>query len=242
MLSAAFWIVLWEVVALAVGKEILLVSPVRVVIRLFHLVRESSYWQAILFSMVRITLGFTLSLTVGSFLAILSYRHTVIEHLCSPLLRTIKATPVASFIILVLLWIPSRNLSVFISFLMGFPIIYANLLEGLKATDKDLIEMAVLFRISKRKRITAIYLSQTMPYLHSACALALGLCWKSGIAAEVIGMPEGSMGEQLYQAKIFLASEDLFAWTLTIILCSVVLEHLVLRLIDLVAQKMECAV
>ena len=109
-----------------------------------------------------------------------------------------KSTPVASFTILCLIWIPSRNLSVFISFVMVFPVIYTNVLEGILSTDPQLLEMAEIFRLPLSRRIRYIYLSQVMPYFRSACTISIGMCWKSGIAAEVIGMPKGSIGEKLY--------------------------------------------
>ncbi|MFA7119476.1 MAG: ABC transporter permease subunit, partial [Sphaerochaetaceae bacterium] len=131
------------------------------------------------------------------------------------------------------------NLSVVISFLMVLPLFYINVLEGLESTSNELLEMAKLFNVSTPKRIRSIYLSQIMPFFRSACSLGLGMSWKSGIAAEVIGIPVGSMGENLYQAKVFLATADLFTWTLVIVLVSVVFEHLVLFLLDRCFSKIE---
>ena len=144
-----------------------------------------------------------------------------VEVLMEPLIMVIKATPVASFIILCLIWIPSRNLSVFISFLMVFPVVYTNILEGIRQTDKQLLEMADSFGAGVGKKLQFIYLSQVMPYAVTACKLGLGLCWKAGIAAEVIGIPAGSIGEKLYKAKVYLETPDLFAWTIVIIAVSV---------------------
>ena len=148
------------------------------------------------------------------------------EVLMEPLIMVIKATPVASFIILCLIWIPSRNLSVFISFLMVFPVVYTNILEGIRQTDKQLLEMADSFGAGVGKKLQFIYLSQVMPYAVTACKLGLGLCWKAGIAAEVIGIPAGSIGEKLYKAKVYLETPDLFAWTIVIIAVSVGFEKI----------------
>ena len=150
------------------------------------------------------------------------------EILMDPLITVIKATPVASFIILCLIWIPSRNLSVFISFLMVFPVVYTNLLEGLRQTDKQLLEMADSFGAGLGKKVEFVYLSQVMPYAATACKLGLGLCWKAGIAAEVIGIPTGSIGEKLYKSKVYLETPDLFAWTIVIIFVSMTFEKIFL--------------
>lgn len=206
------------------GQEILLASPVSVLKKLSELLFTADFWQSIGFSFGRIVLGFGIAVVLGIFMGITAYRSRVAEILINPLMSVIKATPVASFIILCLIWIPSRNLSVFISFLMVLPVIYTNLLEGLGQTDRKLLQMADIFRVSREKKVFYIYFSQVLPYFITACRLSLGMCWKAGIAAEVIGVPSGSMGEKLYNAKIYLNTPDLFAWTIVIIIISVVFE------------------
>jgi NitT/TauT family transport system permease protein len=171
--------------------------------------------------------------------SIFSYRYRWFEELLAPPVQTIKATPVASFVILTLVWIAPQNLSVFISFLMVFPIMYTNVLMGIRSTDKKLLEMATVFRVPAYRRIRYIYLSQVLPFFRSACSVALGLSWKAGIAAEVIGLPQGSIGEMLYQAKLYLDTPDMFAWTLVIIVISVWFEKIFLILLDKAMLKME---
>ncbi|MFR8023128.1 ABC transporter permease [Eisenbergiella massiliensis] len=165
-------------------------------------------------------------------LASLSAAFRFVRDLLAPAMAAIKAVPVASFIILVLIWVPSRNLSVVISFLMVLPVIYTNVLGGILSTDRKLLEMAQVFRIPLFRRIRYIYLSQLLPYLRTGFSLSLGLCWKAGVAAEVIGIPKGSIGEKLYEAKVYLETPDLFSWTLVIVLISVIFEKLFLRFID----------
>ena len=224
--AVAAWVLIWQGLSMYIGQQILLASPVAVMLRLSQLVVESSFWRAIGFSLLRIASGFLLAVTAGTVLSALAARFRRVEEFLAPLMLFVKATPVASFIILVLIWISSRNLAVVISFLMVLPIIYTNVLDGIKNTDTKLLEMAKVFRVSKHRRFTFIYVSQVLPFFQAACSLGLGLCWKAGIAAEVIGIPSGSIGERLYTAKIYLATPDLFAWTLTIILVSVAFERL----------------
>ena len=193
-LAVLFWLAVWQIASFAIGQEILLVSPVSVLRKLFLLIQEAGFWKTVGFSFLRIFTGFFSAVVGGGLAAALAYHFSWFRALMAPPVFAVKATPVASFIILCLVWIPSRNLSVVISFLMVFPIIYLNLLEGLGEVSIELREMAQVFRISPWKRIYAIYWPQCMPYFVSACSLSLGLCWKSGIAAEVIGLPDGSIG------------------------------------------------
>jgi NitT/TauT family transport system permease protein len=215
-----------------VGFEILLPAPIAVFDTLIKLSGSIEFWQSILFSSLRIVLGFVLALSVGTVLAIGSYQSILIRELIAPLMKLIKAMPVASFIILAILWIDIRNLSVLIAFMMVLPMIYANVLQGLKVTDEKLLQMAEVFHLSLFKKIIAIYIPSVKPFFISAVSVGLGFCWKAGIAAEVIGQPAGSIGRQLYEAKINLITKELFAWTIVIVVISVLFERLVMLLIQ----------
>ena len=232
ILAVLFWIAVWQIASMWLGQEILLASPVSVIRRLFELVFTGDFWRSAGFSFGRIVLGFSMALILGVLLAVLAFLSRTVEILLNPVLTAVKSTPVASFIILCLIWIPSRNLSVFISFLMVLPVIYTNILEGIHQTDRQILEMAKVFQVSMGRQIRYIYVSQILPYFVSACRLSLGMCWKAGVAAEVIGVPKGSIGEKLYNAKIYLETPDLFAWTIVIIVISFVFEKCFLWLVQ----------
>ncbi len=236
--AVAFWLFVWHMASVFVHSDIILVSPIRVVETLFSVIRDPNFLGTVGYSSVRILGGFFASTALGVLFAWLSSRFWIIETLLRPITAVIKATPVASFIILVLLWFSSRNLSVIISMLMVFPVVYLNTLEGIKSTDEKLLEMARVFHIPLLKRLLYIHLPAVMPFFTSACSVSLGLCWKSGIAAEVIGIPDGSIGELLYSAKIYLQTAELLAWTVVIVVISVVFEKLFMAALKLLMSKL----
>lgn len=233
------WLLVWQLGAMAIDQKIILVSPFDVLVRLAELLPTLDFWQTIGYSLLRITLGFLLGVTAGTVFAALSARFQRIEELLAPALLAIRSIPVASFIILALILFSSRNLAVLISFLIVLPIVYSNILSGIRAADRELLEMAQVFRIPAARRLRYVYLPQVMPYFQSACGSALGLSWKSGIAAEVIGMPDGSIGEQLQQAKLYLDTPDLFCWTLVIVLVSLAFEKIFLALLGWTQHALE---
>lgn len=232
VISLIFWLIVWELTSRIIGQEILLVSPVSAFQRLFVLSQELDFWKTVFFSSAKISLGFLIGVMSGMVLAIISSLNKTIRILLEPIITTIQATPVVSFIILCLIWLSSKNLSIFISFLMVVPIIYRNVLSGIDNIPKGLLEMAYVFRVSKKRLIRIIYVSEVFPYFRSACNIACALAWKSGIAAEVIGIPKHSIGEQLYTSKVYLLTADLFAWTIIILLLSVVFKYLILAFFD----------
>lgn len=238
-LAIAFWILIWEALARYFNSELILSSPLKVAQTFLDIVRTSDFWQAVLYSSLRIIGGFLLALVFGVVCAAVSSKIGLIRALLEPITSVIKATPVASFIILALIWFGSRNLAIFISFLMVFPVIYLNVLKGIESADKGLLEMAKVYGMPKAKVLLYIYLPQVMPFFVSACSVSLGLCWKSGIAAEVIGITDGSIGEMLYRAKLYFETGDLLAWTAVIIIISTVFEKLFMYLLKKLASALE---
>ena len=228
--AAAFWLAVWQCAAMAVGQEVFLVSPVQAVRTLLQLLPQAEFWQRVGFSSGRILLGFGLGVAVSIVLAVAAQAWHTADVLLAPVLQLVKATPVASFIILALVWVRGASLSVLISFLMVLPVLYGAVRTGIQSADPQLLEM------TKGRRLRAVWLPAVLPAFRQGCSVALGICWKSGVAAEVIGLPNGSIGDALYRAKITLSTGELFAWTFVIILLSAGFEKLFLLLLDCVTR------
>ena len=236
-ISVFIYLFIWQIVAMWIGEEILLVSPIKVILRLKELFFEREYWENIIFTCIRILSGFFLALLVSIITSILSYLFNSFRIMMKPIVSAIKATPVASIVIVVLIWVSSKNLSIVISFMMAFPILYSALLAGFDNVDNSLIEMAEVFSFSQFKRLKYIYLPSVLPTFITSLTTAIGLAWKSGVAAEVIGLPDGSLGERLYEAKTFLMSADIFAITLTVIVVSILIEKAITLFVKAIATR-----
>ncbi|NLO45952.1 MAG: ABC transporter permease subunit [Clostridiales bacterium] len=222
--TAVIWLLLWQAVCSAVNKEILIVSPLRTAARLAELAGEPGFWSSAAMSMSRILAGYVLGVAAGAALALLTSFIKPLREFFSPAISIIKATPVASFIILALVWLRRGAVPVFTSSLMVLPIIWGNVSEGISKTDKGLLEMSRVFLFSRAKRLTAVYIPSAMPYFSAGCVTSLGLAWKAGIAAEVLSLPALSIGRELYNSKIYIETADLFAWTAVVIIMSMLLE------------------
>ncbi len=231
-----FWLVLWQIAAMAVGKPMLLASPADTLLALVSLLPQGEFWLTILLSLGRIALGFGLAFLAGLLVGAAAWRCPLVDTLLGPALTFVKTVPVASFVILALVWFGSENLSVIVSFLIVFPQIYFAAVSGLERADGQLLEMARVFRFTPWQVFREIYRPPLLRFLTSACSSALGMSWKSGIAAEVIGTPSHSIGEQLYLAKVYMMTAELFAWTLVVIALSVLFEKCILMLLRKAGQ------
>ena len=237
--AVAIWLIIWQIVAMLLNQKILLASPFDIIERLFTIWKDEGFLLTIGNTFIHIALGFFAGLFAGSILGILAGKSRTVEIMLSPLMVTIKSVPVASFIIIALVWLASGKLSAFISFLMVLPVIYNNILGGIKSIDVKMLEMADIFKFDFSKRFLYIWLPTLKSFILTGCATALGLCWKAGIAAEVIGIPKNSIGEMLYNAKAYLNTVDLFTWTVIIVAISVLFEKLVMKLIKEGYRRLE---
>lgn len=227
LIAAVFWIGLWQVLAMKYGMEFLIPTPARTLEVLIEKAAEASFWTNIGFSVSRIMTGFLLSVLIGVTLALFSIRVRAVGILFDPFCSVVRAVPVASFIILVLVMFSTKYVSVIVSLLMGFPVVYSTLRRGIEAAPRTLIEAADVFRMGYIGRLRYIYLPHLLPYLASALSISCGLCFKSGIAAEVIGIPQGSAGQAMYLSKVSFNMPELLAYTTVIVVISALIEKAV---------------
>ena len=239
LIAAVFWLCVWHALSVAYEMDFMLPTPQKTAEVLCEKIADVKFWSAVGFSVLRIMAGFLLSAVTGVILALLSIRVKALGVLFDPFCSVIRAVPVASFIILVLVMFSSKNVSLVISYLMGFPVIYSTLRRGIEATPEELIECADVFSLGYPKRLLYIYTPHLLPYTASALSVACGLCFKSGIAAEVIGYPKGSVGEAMYLSKIGFNMAELLSYTAVIVVISVICEKLISALCRIPRRKGE---
>ncbi len=237
MIAVAAWLLIWELVYLAVGSHavwhnLLICSPLQTAERLIEMAGEVWVWRSTAMSMLRIVSGYVIGVALGTILAVLTTFVKPLYYFFNPIITLMKATPIASFIILAMLWFKSGTVPTFITVLIVLPLVWANVSEGLRSTDKQLLEMAKLYRLGWWKRIIYLYAPQCRSFFFSGCTTALGFAWKSGVAAEVLSLPSSAVGTELYYSKIYLETADLFAWTSIIIIMSVLLGKLLTSLLE----------
>ena len=228
---AAFWLCVWQLLALWVDNGLLLPSPVAVVARLGQLALTAGFWKVTALSLLRVVLGSALAVVLGVLLAVICCRWKLADTLFAPMVTVIKSTPVASFIVLLLLWLGRDLLPVVIVVLMALPVIWGNVCAGIRNTDPLLLRTAKVFGFTRRRTLRRVYIPSVMPHFLSGCRTALGLGWKAGIAAEVLTVPALSIGKLLMEAKQYWEVTDLFAWTLVVILCSLIIEKVLMAAI-----------
>ncbi len=221
-----FWLGIWYLAAALIGKEIFLPFPHTVIIRLFELAKTAGFWLTAAASLLRILTGFAVGVSFGVALAALTAKSSAADTLLSPAIRAVRATPVVSFILLAYLWLDNDTIPVFIALIMVVPVVWQNTAAGISSLDRELSEMALVFRLSPSKKLFKVILPQLYPHLYSGALSSLGLAWKSGIAAEVISYPKIAIGKAMNDAKVLLETADVIAWTVVVVALSLTAETL----------------
>jgi len=227
-----FWTVVWYLAAVAMDNPLLLPSPLQVLRCLGKLMLTAGFWQTVAVSIGRILLGIVCAVALGCVLAVVTTSFRLPEVLIAPAMTAMQATPVASFTILVLIWIDRDYVPVLICGMMVLPVVWNSVSTGIRVTDPQLLEMARVYRLSWLQTLRRIWVPSVMPFFRAACSSSIGLGWKAGIAAEVLTVPKHSIGRMIADSKLYLMTEELFASTLVVIVLSLLLQKLMLRLLN----------
>lgn len=225
LLPLLFWGAVWVLLALRVGQSLLLPHPWEVLRRLWALGQTADFWAAAGMTLLRVFSGAALGVALGTLVAALSARSRLLDWLFTPVVKVIRATPVASFILLIWLWAPTAWVPAVVAGLMSLPVVWGAVGQGIRETDPQLLDMAAAYRFSAGKTLRLIYVPSVRPAFSAGCRTALGLAWKAGVAAEALCLPRRAIGSQVYYSKLYLETPDLFAWTAVVIVLSFLVER-----------------
>ena len=231
LLATLFWLAVWHMLAVRWDNFLLLPTPLQVLRRMGELAVTAQFWQIVAVSVGRILLGALSAMALGVLLAVLTTASSVADALAAPAMTVIQATPVASFAILVLLWMDRDLVPALICGMMVLPVVWNNVCAGIRSTDPQLLEMARVYRLPRLRILRRIYVPSVLPYFRAACSASLGLGGKAGVAAEVLTVPKSSIGRMISEGKLYMLTEDLFVWTLTMVILSLLLQKVMLYLV-----------
>lgn len=232
-----FWILMWQILYMLVNEPLFLTGPLDTFRCLIQLLCETGTYVVVLRTISKILAGFLFSLLTAVIMAFAAWKIPVLREGLTPLMSFFKSVPIASVIILFLAWFSSSGISVFIAGFVAFPIIYFEILSALDDIDKKILEVLWVYKVSALKRMRYVYFPVICDRLVQTARIAVGMCIRAGIAAELIGVPMRSLGEKLYKAKLYLEIDDLFAWTFIIVAVGYLCEKILIEIIRILGRK-----
>lgn len=232
-----FWILIWQLIYLIVNKDIIIPAPEDVMKEIINSLGKKEFYISIISTFRNIIIGFTLSYALGIIVGIFNLLFPFTKELIIPIINIIRVTPIASFIIIALVFMETKNLPILVSFFMVFPLVWRNIIEAFNSVDEKLIEMSNLFKVGKISQIKNIYLPQSISHLIAAIYMGFGYAWKSVITAEVMSSATNTIGSNILDAKIYLNTTELFSWTIVVIILSILTEKIILFFSNIYIKK-----
>jgi NitT/TauT family transport system permease protein len=226
LIGIAIWLILWEVLYLVIKKDIYLPSPISVLYAVFDILEDDKFLRIIVSTSLRVIASFAVSAVLGIATGFFCGLNDKVYHIFEPLVLLIRSTPVMSVIIIAIIWFKSDYVPVFTGLLMCYPIIWTNMVQGIRETDSKLIEMCKIYKVKPFQVFKKVYLPSVKPYIKAGFMTSMGLAWKVVSAAEVLSMPRYAIGTKLHDTKVYLEVPELMAWTMLIILFSYIFENI----------------
>ncbi len=231
ILSISLWVIVWALASFLIGNRFFLPSPLQTIIALYELVITAEFYKVVMLSLLRVLIGLLLGVLLGVALGVLCYRFPLITNFISLPMSVIKATPVASVILVLWVLLHGNSLAILVAVMMILPIIWQNTKDGFSSLDVQLIEVCTVYGLSFKDRFRVLYLPVIHRFIYPAVITSVGLAWKAEIATEIIAYTKNSIGQNINDAKTALLTPTVFAWTLVIILFSILLEIIARRLL-----------
>ncbi len=225
LFSVIILIGVWYILSLTLN-DVIIPTPLDVFKTLLKLLAEKSTYIIIMKSLGYVIMSIMISSIIGVILGLLGSISKNINYLLSPVITIIKSLPIVSFIIILLVYIKSLYIPVICGVLLSFPIIYSNVFEGYSNINKKLISMAKFYNVDKKNMIKTLYIPAIYPYFLAGFNSVIGFSFKAVIAAEVISILDNTIGNSIYEAKVYLEYENLFAWSVIIIILALVIEFI----------------
>jgi NitT/TauT family transport system permease protein len=223
----------WQVVAVWIRLPLIVPTPRATLVQILALIGTTAFWHHLAATLSRGLSGFGLSLGLGLLIGLWAGKNSAAHAFFRPLIILMRSTPVMSVIILALIWFQRNTVPVFATFLMAFPIVVRNVIEGVRGVDRDLLEMVTIYRVPARLRLLHLYLPSLLPFLAAGISSGLGITWKVLIAAVVLSYPRWGIGTQMDTARVYLQTDKVFAWTLIVVTLGLFFDYL----LDFILKK-----
>lgn len=224
LLGIVFIVGAWKILSLVIKSGIIFPPPEQVFLVFIKKLPTASFWKNTGISAFRVSEGFLLSLVAGVAAGILCGRYAVLYSFMKPFISLVRVVPVLSIILIAVIWLDSAQVPVFVSFLMAFPIITGNTIEGMNSRDRKLDQMAEIYGLTKKSRLVSVTIPQLFPFISAAVKTSLGLTWKVVIAAEILSLPRYGIGSAMQNSQLKIETADVFSWTAAAVIVSALFE------------------
>lgn len=222
--AIVFLLIVWWIAYRSVGND-LLVPPLSDSLKeMLVLLGQGTFWRALVGSLSRALSAFALSFLLAVIFAVIAYLLPWFERFFAPLVSVLRSMPVLAVLLILLSFLNAGQAPIAVAFLSLFPMLYAGVLAALSGVDRHLVDVSRVCGTPVWRRVTAIYLPLSAPYVLKEGAAALSFALKLTVSAEVLANTVKSLGGMMQDAKVYAEISQLFALVAVTFLLGLVLE------------------
>jgi NitT/TauT family transport system permease protein len=225
-LAIIFIVLAWQLAAMAMKNGLILPSPGRILVDFFTLVTSTDFYIALASTLLRGFIGFLIAFVLAAVIGIPAGIFRGFHDFFNPIIVLLRSTPVISFILLAWIWFGPDNVPVFIAILSMFPLLCKGFISGIKSTDKELIDMALVYKVRKHRILSGLYIPSLLPFLFNGMSNALGFGWRAVIIGEVLSQPRWGLGTEMQVAQTYLLVSKLICWSIVAVIMAFFFEWL----------------
>lgn len=224
LIALALFLGVWAIAASVKNLPIILPEPKAVFESFGELFVSKAAWIAVGGTLLRALESYALSFAFALLLASLGALFRPLHKILSPIVSILRSAPTMAIILLAVLWLDYDEVPVLIGFLICFPLLYSSVYSAFTNVDKELLEMADVYKVSAFDRMRTIYLPSILPSVLDGVKSTVSLNVKVVIAAEVIAQTKNSIGLEMQRDNLVFEVTGLLAWTALAIIISMLLE------------------
>ena len=224
ILVALFWLLLYHILYIYINNDIYIPSMLAILKEIASIFTDKETLIDILYTLYRMLIASSISILAGVIIAIICASKTYIFEFIKPAMAILKTTPSIVMILIALIWFDAESLPVIICIAMCLPIMFSNIVYGIIDIDKVYLDFAKVYNIKKKNVYRYLYTSLLKPHFISGVNTIIGISFKLIIATEILAQPDYGIGKRIYDSKLYIKTDDMLAWTVVVIVVSLVIE------------------
>jgi NitT/TauT family transport system permease protein len=226
ILAILFILLAWKFTSMGIKNGLILPAPEKTLLDFIRLISSTDFYIALGSTLLRGFFGFIIAFLMAALIGIPAGIIKSVRDFFNPVIVLLRSTPVITFILLALIWFGPDNVPVFIAILTMFPLLCKGFINGIENTDRELVEMANVYKVKRKRILSALYLPSLLPFLFNGMSNALGFGWRAVIIGEVLSQPRWGLGTEMQVAQTYLLVSKLICWSIVAVTIAFIFEWL----------------
>ena len=233
-----FLLAVWWLAYHSVGNDLLIPSLSKSLKEVGGLLVKAAFWRALGGTLLRALIAFVISFLLAIIFAVVAYLLPWFERFFAPVVSVLRSMPILAVLLILLAFLDAGKAPIAVAFLSLFPMLYAGVLAALSSVDRRFIEISRVEGAGLFRRVTAIYLPLSAPYILKEAGAALSFSVKLIVSAEILANTAKSLGGMMQDARLYELPQ-LFALVAVAFLAGLLMETLVGLLAEYVGKKVK---